>query len=536
LTRVVNTMRVFVYLVRALLTVKRLEGIEADVGVVVCTGVAVGVGVGTGVGVGVGVVGVCVATGVTDADAVDAAEVPPAFVAVTVNVYAVPFVRPDTTHEPDAPEIVQVAPPGDASTVCDVAGHASNASATVTLTDPSPATTVGAAGTLGIGMGVTVADAGDAADVPPAFVAVTVNVYAVPFVRPDTSHEPNAPAMVQVAPPGDASTVCDVAGHTSKATLTDTRADPSPTTTPGAAGTLGLAIGVTASDAAEAADVPPAFVAVTVNVYAVPFVRPDTTHEPDAPVIVHVAPPGDASTVCDVAGHASSASVTDTLTAPSLMTTLGAAGALGRATGVTDADAGDAADVPPAFVAVAVNAYAVPLVRPDTTHEPNAPVIVHVALPGDASTVCDVAGHTSKASATVTLTDPSPMATLGAAGTLGTGIGVTEADAADAADMPPAFVAVAVNVYALPFVRPDTTHEPDAPVIVHVAPPGDASTVCDVAGHTSSASTTDTVAKPSPTTTPGAAGTLGTGIGVTEADAADAADVPPALLAVAVNV
>ena len=71
---------------------------------------------------------------------------------------------------------MQVAPPGDASTVCDVAGHASNASATVTLTDPSPTTTVGAAGTLGIGMGVTAADAGDAADVPPAFVAVAVNV------------------------------------------------------------------------------------------------------------------------------------------------------------------------------------------------------------------------------------------------------------------------------------------------------------------------------------------------------------------------
>ena len=87
-----------------------------------------------------------------------------------------------------------------------------------------------------------------------------------------------------------------------------------------------------------------------------------------------------------------------------------------------------------------------PLVRPATTHEPNAPTIVQVAPPGDASTVCDVAGHTSNASATVTLTDPSPMATLGAAGTLGTGIGVTDPDAADAADVPPAFVAVAVNV------------------------------------------------------------------------------------------
>ena len=88
----------------------------------------------------------------------------------------------------------------------------------------------------------------------------------------------------------------------------------------------------------------------------------------------------------------------------------------------------------------------------------------------------------------------------------------------------------------VPLVRPDTTHEPDAPVIVHVAPPGDASTVCDVAGHTSNASVTDTLTEPSPTPTPGAAGALGLAIGVTDADGSDAAEVPPALLAVAVKV
>jgi len=356
LTRVVNTIRVLVNLARVLVTVKLLEG--AAVGMEMESGVEIEVGAGVdggvGVGVGVGVV-VELATGVTAADGADAAEVPPAFVAAAVNVYPVPFVKPDTTHEPDAPVIVHVAPPGDAVMVCDVAGHRSKASATVTRTDPSPATTVGAAGTLGTGMGVTTADGADAAEVPPALVAVTVNVYAVPFVKPDTTHEPNAPPIVQVAPPGDASTVCDVAGHTSNATLTDTLTAPSPTTTPATAGTFGFAIGVTDADGSDAAEVPPAFVAVAVNVYAVPLVRPDTTHEPEAPTIVHVAPPGDATTVCDVAGHTSIASVTDTLAAPSLMTTLGAAGVLGRAIGVADADAGDAADVPPAFVAVAVN-------------------------------------------------------------------------------------------------------------------------------------------------------------------------------------
>ena len=88
----------------------------------------------------------------------------------------------------------------------------------------------------------------------------------------------------------------------------------------------------------------------------------------------------------------------------------------------------------------------------------------------------------------------------------------------------------------MPLVRPVTRHEPTGPTIVQVAPPGDASTVCDVAGHASSASTTDTLTNPSPATTPGAAGTLGFAIGVTDVDGSDAAEVPPALLAVAVNV
>jgi len=37
--------------------------------------------------------------------------------------------------------------------------------------------------------GTTAAEAADAAPVPLAFVAVTVNVYDVPLVRPDTVHD-----------------------------------------------------------------------------------------------------------------------------------------------------------------------------------------------------------------------------------------------------------------------------------------------------------------------------------------------------------
>jgi len=43
-------------------------------------------------------------------------------------------------------------------------------------------------------------------------------------------------------------------------------------------GAPGTVDGVAAADATEAAPVPDAFVAVTVNVYAVPFVRPVIVH------------------------------------------------------------------------------------------------------------------------------------------------------------------------------------------------------------------------------------------------------------------
>jgi hypothetical protein len=43
-------------------------------------------------------------------------------------------------------------------------------------------------------------------------------------------------------------------------------------------GAPGTVDGVAAADAVEAAPVPDAFVAVTVNVYEVPFVRPVTVH------------------------------------------------------------------------------------------------------------------------------------------------------------------------------------------------------------------------------------------------------------------
>jgi len=56
-------------------------------------------------------------------------------------------------------------------------------------------------------------------------------------------------------------------------------------------GAPGTVAGITAAEAVESADVPEAFVAVTLNVYQTPFVRPVTT-QVRAPVVVHVRAPG----------------------------------------------------------------------------------------------------------------------------------------------------------------------------------------------------------------------------------------------------
>ena len=64
-------------------------------------------------------------------------------------------------------------------------------------------TPVGAPGALACG--VTAVEAAEAAPVPLALVAVTVNVYGVPLVRPWTVH--GLVAEVQVRAPGDVVTV-----------------------------------------------------------------------------------------------------------------------------------------------------------------------------------------------------------------------------------------------------------------------------------------------------------------------------------------
>jgi hypothetical protein len=117
---------------------------------------------------------------VTEVDAAEASEVPATFVAVTVNVYAVPPVSPETVMVPaDAPDRVPVFPPGLDVAVYFVIGvppldaGAVNATVAVvfpvTVTAPMP-------GFPGVVNVVTEGDWSEASEVPTPFVAVTVNV------------------------------------------------------------------------------------------------------------------------------------------------------------------------------------------------------------------------------------------------------------------------------------------------------------------------------------------------------------------------
>ena len=73
---------------------------------------------------------------------------------------------------------------------------------TVALALPAVAVPiVGAPGAVAAAAGVTLFEAEDAALVPTALVAVTVNVYAVPFMRPVTMI--GDPVLVAVSPPGE---------------------------------------------------------------------------------------------------------------------------------------------------------------------------------------------------------------------------------------------------------------------------------------------------------------------------------------------
>jgi hypothetical protein len=297
-------------------------------------------------------------------------------------------------------------------------------------------------------------------------------VYDVPFVKPVTVQLPDEPVTVHVNEPGVEVTRNDV-GVPPEPAATVTTAEPSLASTVGAGGVPGTAgCGVTESDAADDAEVPPPFVAVALNVYDVPFVKPVTVQLPDEPVTVHVNEPGVDVTRYD-AGVPPEPAATVTTADETPASAVGAGGVPGTiGCGVTAFEAADAAEVPPPFVAVDVNVYDVPFVKPDTVQLPEAPVTVHVRFPGLDVTAYE-AGVPPEPAATVTTADATPATAVGAGGVPGiTGCGVTAFEAADKAEVPPPFVAVALNVYDVPFVKPDTVQLPEEPVTVQVRFPG----------------------------------------------------------------
>ena len=154
--------------------------------------------------------------------------------------------------------------------------------------------------------------------------------------------------------------------------------------------------------------------------------------------------------------------------------------------------------------------------------------LVMMMLPGiadgqkpsvNASVSDSVAGSTSHDGALLSVVTGGALVTGGAVvlvETLVTGATVfastvTEGDAVPAGELNPDLIATVVNVYAVPAVKPVMVHEPDAPVTVHVAPPGDAVTTYDVGVRPLDGAVTVMVALSSPATTVGVPGAFGSG-------------------------
>lgn len=160
----------------------------------------------------------------------------------------------------------------------------------VIVASPLPAVAVpivGASGTVAGTIGLLGAEE---TLVPIALVAVTVKVYVTLLVNPVTVSGDAPP--VAVKPPGLDVTVYEVIAEPPLNTggVKVIVASPSPLVAVPIVGASGTVAGVTELLALEAEPVPTALVAVTVNVYAVPFDKPVTVNGEDPPLAVN--PPG----------------------------------------------------------------------------------------------------------------------------------------------------------------------------------------------------------------------------------------------------
>jgi hypothetical protein len=309
--------------------------------------------------------------GTTEAEASEAVPVPATFVAVTVNEYEVPLMRPITVQ--NVPRVaVHENPPGFEVTVYAVIDEPPLDAGAVHETTDCPFAAdvaVTAVATPGTPRGISPSDTRDATDEPDTFEAATVNVYIEPLVRPSTVHEVSA--VTQVNPPGFEVTVYEVTAAPPSENGSDQDSVTEPLATSVIAtsnGDEGTVDGTIAADTSEAPS-PDTFTAATVNEYEFPLVSlvmmqlvaevsqttpptevRTTYFEIDAPPLLDGA-------VQDTTDWAFAAPVADT-----------AIGTPGNVDGIAAADATEAAPVPLAFVAVTVNVYAVPFVRPVIVH------------------------------------------------------------------------------------------------------------------------------------------------------------------------
>jgi hypothetical protein len=240
--------------------------------------------------------------------------------------------------------------------------------------------------------------------------------------------------------------------------------------------------GVTSALGKDADEVPAALAAVTVNVYTVPFERPVTVAAV-GPVVATVLPPGVAVTVYPVIVEPPSLDGALQETIASVLRAVAATpeGVVGTVAGVTPALADDAGESPTPLVAVTVNVYAVPLLN-SVRVAAVSPIVVIVLSPGFAVTVYPVIADPPSSVGVVQ--DTAALALLAVAETLSgmdgiTGPGVTGALGVEAGDLPAELVAVTVNVYSMPLVRPVTVAIV-SPFVVAVCPPGLAVTMYSV--------------------------------------------------------
>ena len=122
-----------------------------------------------------------------------------------------------------------------------------------------------------------------------------------------------------------------------------------------AVGAFGLSAGVTGADALLAAESPTALRAFTVNVYAVPFVRP--VHAAVVPVTTHETAAGEDVTTYVVIGLPPSLAeaVQETLAVVSAAVAVTPVGALGNPGVVIADEVALGTELPTLFVAITVN-------------------------------------------------------------------------------------------------------------------------------------------------------------------------------------